>query len=107
MEKKAVFDIIASPKSSRSEVKVDLSGNIRIYLNSPPVDGKANAECINLLSKKLKTSKSNIVIEKGDQSCMYMLLPYVYQEEWRQVYVQPVSDLQPVNLYLKEHTPFH
>ncbi len=66
MEKKAVFDIIASPKSSRSEVKVDLSGNIRIYLNSPPVDGKANAECINLLSKKLKTSKSNIVIEKGD-----------------------------------------
>lgn len=66
MEKKAVFDITVSPKSSRSEAMVDLSGKVKVYLNSPPVDGKANAECINLLSKKLKTAKSNIAIEKGD-----------------------------------------
>lgn len=66
MEKKAVFDITVSPKSSRSEVTIDASGKIKVYLNSPPVDGKANAECINILSKKLKTAKSNISIEKGD-----------------------------------------
>ncbi len=66
MDKKAVFDITVSPKSSRSEVTIDVSGNIKVYLNSPPVDGKANAECINLLSKKLKTAKSSISIEKGD-----------------------------------------
>lgn len=66
MDNKAVFDITVTPKSSRSEVKVDASGNIKVYLNSPPVDGKANTECINLLSKKLKTAKSNITIEKGD-----------------------------------------
>lgn len=66
MEKNAILDIIVSPKSSRSEVTLDASGKIKVYLNSPPVDGKANAECINILSKKLKTAKSNISIEKGD-----------------------------------------
>mgnify|MGYP001769672635 CR=1 FL=1 len=66
MEKKAVFDIIVSPKSSRSEVTIDTSDRIKVFLNSPPVDGKANSECINILSKKLKTAKSNIAIEKGD-----------------------------------------
>jgi hypothetical protein len=66
MEKIAVLDIIVSPKSSRSEATIDASGRIKVYLNSPPVDGKANVECINILSKKLKTAKSNISIEKGD-----------------------------------------
>lgn len=66
MEKRAVFDIIVTPKSSRSEIIIDQSGKIRVYLNSPPVDGKANTECINLLSRKIRTAKSNISIEKGD-----------------------------------------
>jgi len=66
METKAIFDITVSPKSSRSEATIDASGKIKVYLNSPPVDGKANAECISILSKKLKTAKSNISIEKGD-----------------------------------------
>ncbi len=66
MENRAVFDITVSPKSSRSEVIIDTTGKIKVYLNSPPVDGKANEECIAILSKKLKIAKSNIVIEKGD-----------------------------------------
>ncbi len=66
METKALFDITVTPKSSRSEVRVDESGNIKVYLNSPPVDGKANTECISVISKKLKIAKSNIFIEKGD-----------------------------------------
>jgi len=66
MDNKAVFDIKVSPKSSRSEIIVDASGKIKVYLNSPPVDGKANLECINIIAKKLKTAKSNISIEKGD-----------------------------------------
>lgn len=66
MEIKAIFDITVTPKSSRSEVKVEEGGLIKIYLNSPPVDGKANSECINVISKKLKIAKSNISIDKGD-----------------------------------------
>ncbi len=66
MEKKAVFDITVNPKSSKSEAVIDSSGNIKVYLNSPPVDGKANKECIEVLSKKLKIAKSSIAIEKGE-----------------------------------------
>ena len=66
MNKKAVFDITVTPKSSRSEIIIDQSGQIKIYLNSPPVDGKGNIECIRLLSEKLKTAKFNITIEKGE-----------------------------------------
>lgn len=66
MEKRALFDITVSPKSSRSEAIIDSMGKIKVYLNSPPVDGKANRECIEILSKKLKTAKSNITIEKGE-----------------------------------------
>ncbi len=66
MDKKAVFDITVNPKSSKSEAVIDSTGNIRVYLNSPPVDGKANKECVEILSKKLKTAKSNIAIEKGE-----------------------------------------
>ena len=66
MNESAIFDITVIPKSSKSEIKADLCGNIKVYLNSPPVEGKANAECIRLLSAKLKTAKSNITIIKGD-----------------------------------------
>jgi uncharacterized protein len=61
------FEITVSPKSSKSEItiKADI---IKIYLNSPPADGKANAELIKLLSKKLHIAKSAIKITKGEKS---------------------------------------
>jgi uncharacterized protein (TIGR00251 family) len=38
----------------------------KVYLKSPPVDGKANEECIALLAKTFHVSKSSVVIEKGE-----------------------------------------
>ncbi len=65
---KAVIDISVSPKSSQSRIVVDENNTIKVYLNSPPVDGKANAELIKLLSKKLRIGKSRIEIIKGENS---------------------------------------
>jgi uncharacterized protein (TIGR00251 family) len=67
MEKRALFNITVTPKSSRSLVTSDDEGNIKVYLNSPPVEGKANKECIALISKKLGIPKSRITIEKGEK----------------------------------------
>jgi uncharacterized protein len=61
------FEITVSPKSSRSEIAID-GENIKIYLNSPPADGKANAELIKLLSKELHIAKSEIKILKGEKN---------------------------------------
>ena len=60
----AIIDIIVSPKSSQSKIVIK-DDSIRVYLHSPPIDGKANAECVHVFSKKLKIAKSMITIQKG------------------------------------------
>jgi len=63
----ATIDITVIPKSSRSIITLAEDGSIKVYLNSPPADGKANKECILLFSKKLKVPKSHITIIKGQK----------------------------------------
>jgi uncharacterized protein len=64
--KTALIDVTVQPKASRSMIVFSDAG-IKVYLNSPPVDGRANSECIALLSKALGIAKSFIEIEKGDK----------------------------------------
>ncbi|MEP0784839.1 DUF167 domain-containing protein [Trichocoleus sp. DQ-A3] len=40
-------------------------GSLTVHLKSPPVDGKANEELIQILSKKFNISKSRIFIKSG------------------------------------------
>jgi uncharacterized protein len=67
MEETNIFDIAVSPKSSRSMISLGPGNSIKVYLNAPPVDGKANAELVSLFSKKLKIPKSNITIVSGEK----------------------------------------
>lgn len=68
MEKRAIIDISVSPKSSKNRIVIDENGTIKVYLTAPPVDGKANAELLAFLSKRLKIPKSYIEILHGDKS---------------------------------------
>lgn len=67
MIKTTTLDITVVPKSSRSEIKFT-EDNIKVYLNSPPAEGKANVELIKLISKKIHVSKSSIKIVSGEKS---------------------------------------
>jgi len=67
MDKKAVIDIRVSTKSSKSGITIK-DAMIKVFLNSPPVDGKANEECIAIFSKKTGVPKSSITIIKGHKS---------------------------------------
>ncbi len=61
----ASIDIMVQPRSSRSSIV--MQGDVlKVYLKSPPVDGKANEECIALLAKTFHVSKSSVVIAKGE-----------------------------------------
>ncbi|MEI7590854.1 MAG: DUF167 domain-containing protein [Deltaproteobacteria bacterium] len=53
------------PRASRSEVVGVRDGAIKIKLSSPPIEGKANEECIALIGKAFGIRKSNIEIISG------------------------------------------
>jgi uncharacterized protein (TIGR00251 family) len=68
MISKSIFDITVSPKSSKNKISITENDHIKVYLTSPPVDGKANADLIALFSKTVKVPKSDIEIISGLKS---------------------------------------
>ncbi len=63
-----IFNVRVIPRSSKSEIIGEYDGDLKVKLTSPPVDGKANKELIKILSKALKTAKSDIEIISGETS---------------------------------------
>jgi hypothetical protein len=59
------FSVRVIPRSSRSEIVGEFDGSLKVKLNSPPVDGAANAELIKLLAKEFGVSKAQIEIVSG------------------------------------------
>ncbi len=53
------------PNSKNPRIIEEDDGSLTIYLKSPPVDGKANAELIKVLAKKFNVSKSDVYIKSG------------------------------------------
>lgn len=53
------------PRASHAGVEGVTKDALKVRLNSPPADGKANAELIETLSDALKVKKSDITIIRG------------------------------------------
>ncbi|MEW5861495.1 MAG: DUF167 domain-containing protein [Cyanobacteriota bacterium] len=53
------------PNSKNKSIEEAEDGSITVHLKSPPVDGKANEELIQILSKKFNVSKSRILLKSG------------------------------------------
>ena len=56
------------PGAKRNGVSGFFGDAIKFDLQTPPVDGKANAALIKILSKTLKCSKSSIILISGETS---------------------------------------
>ncbi len=56
------------PNSKQQKIAEAADGSLTVHLKSPPVDGKANQELIELLSKKFNVTKSQITIKSGGSS---------------------------------------
>jgi uncharacterized protein (TIGR00251 family) len=64
-EKGLVIQIRVLPRSSRCEVVGIQDGALKIKITSPPIEGKANDECVRFLADQLKIKKSQIEIIAG------------------------------------------
>ena len=56
------------PNSSKNEIIGVIDNALKIKLESPPVEGKANEQCIKFLSKLLNIPKTSISITSGEKS---------------------------------------
>jgi len=62
--KEKFINIKVIPKAKKQKI-VQKENRLKVYLKSPPEDGKANEELIKVLSEYFKTSKGSIQIIKG------------------------------------------
>jgi len=57
--------VSVKPGSRRQEVKEEADGSLVVYLKQRPVDGKANAELVEVLAEHWKVPRSAIRIKMG------------------------------------------
>ncbi|MCB2170083.1 MAG: YggU family protein [Deltaproteobacteria bacterium] len=76
-----LIDVRVQPKSSKNAI-VGIHGEaLKIKLNAPPVEGKANKALIQLLAKLLKCPKSNVKIVSGQASRNKRLLIHIHNND--------------------------
>jgi uncharacterized protein len=63
-----IITIIAHPNSKKPRVEKDLFGTLHVYVNQPPLEGKANKAVAGALAEYFKTSKSKVVLVRGEKS---------------------------------------
>lgn len=60
--------VIVHPNSKKERIEKDLLETIHVYVNQPPLEGKANQATISALANYFKTSKSNVKLLSGAKS---------------------------------------
>jgi hypothetical protein len=63
-----IFSILVAPRSSRNEVVGVVEGALKLKITAPPLEGKANAECVRYLSQLLHVPKVQVAITGGHKS---------------------------------------
>lgn len=56
------------PNAKQQKIEQTEDGSLIVSLKSPPVDGKANQELIQLLAKEFQVTRSQISIKSGASS---------------------------------------
>jgi len=62
------FSIQVVPRASKCEVTGIVNDALKIRLTAPPVDGKANEECLRYLSALLGVARNRLAIVSGQTS---------------------------------------
>jgi uncharacterized protein (TIGR00251 family) len=63
-----VFSILVIPRSARNEVVGVVDDALKLKIAAPPLEGRANAECVRFLSQLLAVQKTQVTITGGHKS---------------------------------------
>ncbi|HVM92234.1 MAG TPA: DUF167 domain-containing protein [Terriglobales bacterium] len=62
------FAVKAHPRAKKNAITGEIGDALKVSLTAPPVDGKANAACIEFIAKLLKVPRSSVSIASGETS---------------------------------------
>ena len=62
------FAIKVAPRASRNAILGELGEALEVALTAPPVEGKANAACIQFFAQLLEVPRSSVSIVGGESS---------------------------------------
>jgi hypothetical protein len=60
-----LLDVRVQPRASRTEFAGLMGDRLRVRLNAPPVDGRANAALVEFISDSCGLPKSRVTLERG------------------------------------------
>ncbi|HKW34931.1 MAG TPA: DUF167 domain-containing protein [Candidatus Acidoferrum sp.] len=64
----AIFAVRVQPRASKDELAGEMEGALRVRLQAPAVENRANDALIEFLAELLKTPKAAVRILSGDRS---------------------------------------
>ena len=64
----AMFSVRVQPRAAKDEVVGEMAGALKVRLQAPAVENRANDALIDFLAQLLKTPKSAVRILSGDRS---------------------------------------
>jgi len=63
-----MFAVRVRPRANKNAVTGEVGDALKVSLTAPPIDGKANAACIEFFAKLLKVPRSSVTIASGQTS---------------------------------------
>jgi hypothetical protein len=64
----ATVAVKVHPKAKKNAITGQVGDALKLSLAAPPVDGKANAACIEFLAELLRVPRSSVTIASGQRS---------------------------------------
>ncbi|MEK7165990.1 MAG: DUF167 domain-containing protein [Patescibacteria group bacterium] len=62
------ISVIAHPNSKKPRIENDLLDTLHVYVNQPPLEGKANKAVILALAEYFQVKKGNVLLISGEKS---------------------------------------
>jgi uncharacterized protein (TIGR00251 family) len=60
-----LLDVRVQPRASRTEFAGVIGDRLRVRLNAPPVDGRANAALVEFVAETCGIARSRVTLERG------------------------------------------